>query len=75
MTTSLPLLARALQARVVVAEAVEEEPAPGRRRDGEDHVRVRRARRVRHARRARHARQAVGRAVEVGEAARDMFRD
>ena len=65
MTTSLLLLARALQARVVVAEAVEEEPAPGQRRHGEDHVRVRRVRRDRRARRARHARQAVGRALEV----------
>ena len=65
MTTSLLLLARALQARVVVAEAVEEEPAPVRRRHGEDHVRVRRVRRARRARRARHARHAVGRALEV----------
>ena len=70
MTTSLPLLTRALQARLVVAEAVEDEPAPGQRRHGEDHVRVRRVRRDRRARRARHARQAVGRAVEVGAAAR-----
>ena len=57
MTTSLPLLARALQARVVVAEAVEEEPAPGQRRHGEDHVRVRRVRRDR-CRAARAARPA-----------------
>ena len=64
MTTSLPLLARALQPRVVVAEAADEKLAPRRRRHGEDHVRVRRAR-VRRARRARHARQAVGRALEV----------
>ena len=64
MTTSLPLLARALQARVVVAEAVEEEPAPGQRRHGEDHVRVRRVRRDRC--RATRAARPAGRRTSCG---------